>query len=234
MGDPTEPLFEPFVDGQVWTGTAPLRFMGLPVGMRMTVARLDGDRLWVHSPLPSTPERTRALRALGQPVAAVAPNALHHLYIGEFAEQFEVPIYGSRRLPAKRPDVSFEGVLGDQPPPEWAGQIDQVALGGTAKFDEVAFLHRATGTLVLTDLCMHVDEPGFVPQLAARFAGIRHEHAMPREFRMLMWLHKAEFKHVIDVILSWDFDRMIVSHGPVVPEGARAVVERAYAFARDW
>ncbi|MCA9704816.1 MAG: DUF4336 domain-containing protein [Myxococcales bacterium] len=232
--DPS-PVLEPFVADELWTARVPLRFFGIQMGTRMTVVRLRDGGLWIHSPVRPTPELCDALDRLGEPRVVVAPNFLHHLYVGDFVARYPVPVYGSRRLPRKRPDLEFAGVLGDEPEAAWAGQIDQAALGGDGMFDEVAFLHRATGTLVLTDLCQHADEswpPG--SRLLARMAGIFGQHRPPRDVKWLLGRHKAEVKRMVDTILSWDFDRMIVAHGALVPSGARAAFERAYAFVQGW
>jgi hypothetical protein len=41
-------------------------------------------------------------------------------------------------------------------------------------------------------------------------------------------------RRTVERILSWDFDRMILSHGRLVESGAKRTFERAYAFALDW
>lgn len=235
MSTAPDPLLVPFVPDQVWTAHVPLRFFGIQLGTRMTVCRLRGGGLWVHSPLRPTPRLCEQLDALGEPVVAVAPNFLHHLYVGEFVARYPVPVYGSRRLPGKRPDLSFAGVLGDGPEPLWADDIDQAALGDDMMLDEVAFLHRQSGTLVLTDVCQHADDrSAWSARLVARLLGIWHHHGTPVDVRWLMRRHRAEVKRFVDAILSWEFDRLVIAHGALVPTGARAVVERAFAFAQRW
>lgn len=235
MSAPPDPSLVPFVPDQVWTAKVPLRFFGIQMGTRMTVCRLQSGGLWIHSPLRPTPQLCAELDAIGEPVVAVAPNFLHHLYVGDFAAHYSVPIYGSRRLPAKRPDLEFAGVLTDTPEPPWADDFDQVAMGDDMMLDEVAFLHRRSGTLILTDICQHADERSAPSaRWAARPLGVYRQHGTPRDVRWLMARHKAEVKRFVDTILSWDFDRMIIAHGALVPAGAKAGFERAFAFAQRW
>jgi len=40
------------VDENVWAGEAPLRYLGVQMGRRMTVIRLTDGGLLVHSPMP--------------------------------------------------------------------------------------------------------------------------------------------------------------------------------------
>ncbi|MCX4242099.1 DUF4336 domain-containing protein [Paraliomyxa miuraensis] len=234
MSTPPDPELVPFVPGEVWIARAPLRFIGVQMGTRMTVCRLASGGLWIHSPVRPTPALCAGLDAIGTPIAVVAPNFLHHLYVGDFVARYDVPAYGSRRLPAKRPDLAFAGVLTDTPEPLWADDFDQVAVGASM-LDEVVFHHRRSGTLIMTDMCQQADEGSpLSARLAARLAGFYGRHAAPRDIRWLLRRHRAECKRVIETILSWDFDRMIVAHGALVPTGAKAVFERAYGFVREW
>ncbi|NJO97761.1 MAG: hypothetical protein HC764_18645 [Pleurocapsa sp. CRU_1_2] len=53
----------------------------------------------------------------------------------------------------------------DTPEPEWAGQIDQCLFGsGNGWIDELVFFHRASRTVIFTDLVMDFDPRTFSPQ----------------------------------------------------------------------
>jgi hypothetical protein len=82
IGEATEIREECIVrqlDSDLWVSESPLRFLGLEVGARMTVVRLSGGRLWLHSPVPAIPELIEQVRALGEVAYLVAPNRFHHL-----------------------------------------------------------------------------------------------------------------------------------------------------------
>ena len=68
----------------LWTRDAPQRFFGVEVGARMTVVRLPGPRLLLHSPVPAAPELLREVEALGPVAYLVAPNKFHHLSAGDW------------------------------------------------------------------------------------------------------------------------------------------------------
>ena len=43
----------------LWIADAPLRFLGLEVGARMTIVRLPGRKLLLHSPIAASPDLVR-------------------------------------------------------------------------------------------------------------------------------------------------------------------------------
>ena len=58
----------------------------------------------------------------------------------------------------QKSELRFDGLLGDRSPPDWADEIDQVLVRGTRFIVEVAFLHRDSRTLVLTDLVENIGD----------------------------------------------------------------------------
>ena len=59
----------------------PVQFFGLPFSTRMTVVRLAGGYLWVHSPIRLSESITRQIDSLGSVKYLIAPNHLHHLFL---------------------------------------------------------------------------------------------------------------------------------------------------------
>ena len=125
----------------------------LPVTTRMTVARLADGGLWLHSPITPDPGLFEALAGLGPVRWLVAPNTVHYWWLADWAARFpqaQVHAAPGLRRWARRALPDHE-VMGSRPPAAWAGQIDQLVLRGD-RLTEVVFLHRASRTLVLTDL----------------------------------------------------------------------------------
>lgn len=227
------PGLAPFVEGALWTCWRPLRCYGIEMGTRMTVCRLGDGSLWVHSPVSPEPSLVAALQALGRVEHVVAPSKLHWLYLEDFCARFPDALrYASPGLPARRPELAFDVVLGDDPRPGWAADLDQCALRGRFYLDEVVFHHRASGTLIVADLCEEGSrEWPLFSRLAARAAGVYERHGPPRDIKWMLRRDRPAIRRAVERILSWDFDRMILAHGRLVESGARDLFARAYAFA---
>lgn len=225
------PELTPFVPDQVWTARAPLRFYGVPMGCRMTVCRLSDGRLFVHSPIKLDTVKAE-LDRLGEVAFAVAPNFIHHLFMGPFLAAYPgTRLFVSPKLVKKRPDLRPEGVLGDEPPPgTWGDTIDQAAARGSILMDEVVFLHRPSRTLILCDLCesVHADAPWHW-RLFGRIAGIYERPAPPPDMKVSFRDRKA-LRGFVERVLDWDFDRIVLSHGNLVERGGKDVFREAYAF----
>jgi hypothetical protein len=226
----------PFVDGQLWTCHRRQRFFGIQMGTRMTVCRLSSGDLWIHSPVAPDDRLLASLGALGPVRHIVAPSKLHHLYVMDFARHFpDAAVHGSPGLPAKRPDIPFSSVLGDSPDPGWAADLDQCPVRGNRVLDEVVFLHRPSRTLIVADLCEEGNEEWpFFSRLASRVAGIYERHGPPIDMKLLFRHDRKGTRRTVERILSWDFDRMILSHGRLVQTGAREIFRQAYGFALAW
>jgi hypothetical protein len=225
------PELVPFVEDQIWTARAPLRFYGVPMGCRMTVCRLADGRLLVHSPIALDTVKAR-LDALGEIAFAVAPNFIHHLFMTPFLSAYpQARLYVSPKLVSKRPDLRAEGVLGDDPPEgTWGDSLDQALVRGSRLMDEVVFLHRSSRTLILCDLCecVHSDAPWLWRQVG-RFAGIYEHYGPPRDMK-LSFRNREALRAFVERVLAWDFDRIVLSHGKLVEHGGKDVFRQAYSF----
>ena len=157
----------------LWISDSPLRFIGLEVGARMTVVRLPGGKLLLHSPIAATADLVRDVKALGPVAYLVAPNRLHHLFVGDWQRACpDASTYVAPGLDTKRADLVITGVLAEEPEPGWMGSVDQVLLGGFPFANEVVFFHRPSATLIATDLAFNIG-PGSPPltRLAFRLGG---------------------------------------------------------------
>lgn len=107
---------------------------------RMTIIRLADGGLFLHSPIPLDDGLRAELDGLGEVRAIVAPNKAHHLFVGDCCAAYpDAKLYGALGLEFKRKDLSFAGMLGDEPRPEWRGDIEQRTVRGIPMLNEVAF-----------------------------------------------------------------------------------------------
>jgi hypothetical protein len=48
----------------------------------------------------------------------------------------------------------------------------------------------------------------------------------------LSFKHRDLARLSLEKLLSWDFDRLVIAHGPCIEKGAKPFVERAFAWLR--
>ena len=222
------------LSSDLWVSEAPLRFVGLEVGARMTIVRLPGKRLFVHSPIALTEELARAVGELGDVAFLVAPNLFHHLFLGDWHQAFpDASLYVAPGLTRKRTDLEVAGVLGDQAEPAWADAIDQVAVQGLPFTNEVVFFHRPSKTLIATDLAFNVG-PSSPPLTRLAFRLSRaYGRLTPTFLERLLVRDQAALGASLDQILAWPFERVVVAHGTVSESGGREELVRGYSWLLD-
>ena len=95
--------------------------------------------------------------------------------------------------------------------------------------NEVVFLHRASRTLVLTDLAMNFPAlpDGFLTRLFVRAMALQGGLRTSRLIHGLV-RDRAAARASLERILGWDFDRVIPSHGEVCEEGGRRALREAW------
>ncbi len=229
MSEPKDRLRS--LEPALWVVDHDFRMGPLALGTRTTLIRLADGSLWVHSPGPLTDALATEVRALGPVSCLVAPNLMHHLYLGDWIAAFpEARTYAVAGLDRVRPDLRLDETLGDAPPPAWKGQIEQIRTSGVPKLDEVDFLHPPTRTLVLTDLCFNMQSSDSWPtRLFMRLSAAWQRFTPSRLFKSFIKDRDA-LRQGVEQILEWDFDRVIVTHGEVLEGGGRAALRAAYAF----
>ena len=215
----------------LWVAERPQSFYGLVVGTRMTVIRLDDGSLLLHSPVSLDAGLQQELDALGPVRYVVAPNRVHHLYAGKVAQPYPgARLWIAPGLERKRPDLVHEAILDDEAPAEWRGQVDQTFFRGRPYENEVVFLHRKSGTLILCDLAFNF-RAGTHPVTRWLMQLIRsYDRFGPSKLDPLLIRDRALARKSLERILAWDFDRVVVAHGDVLERGGREALREGYAW----
>jgi hypothetical protein len=224
-------MLEQLADG-LWVEERPFRAGPfLEIGTRMTVVRLADGGLFLHSLVEIDEETRAALEALGPVRFLVAGNLLHHLYLAGAAKAFpQAQLFGPQGLAAKRKDLRLDGVLGDAAPDAWRQDLDQLAVRGIPRMGEVVFLHRASRTLVVTDLCFNVRHSDyFGTRLFMRLNAAYGRFGPTRMLRALV-RDRPALRASVEKILEWDFDRVVVTHGEVLAHGGRDALRAGFAW----
>ncbi len=215
----------------LWIADHRLTIMGAEFGARMSVVRLGTGGLFVHSPVAPTPELRAAIHALGPVEAVIAPNAMHHMYLPSFTECFpDALVYVAPGVTAKHPDLPITGLLGEEPEPLWAQELDQHRIAGQPRINEVAFLHKPSRTLLLTDWLFNFNRSDtWWTRTFLRIAGAYHGPSQSRLLRLSI-ADRAAARASRERLLAWDFDRVIVAHGDIIPGDGKAVLRKATAW----
>lgn len=224
---PHSPL-EPFAT-DVWVTARPQRFWGVETGTRMTVVRLSDGGLFVHAPIHLDPETRAEVDALGPVRAVVSSSLFHHLYAGEWMAAYpDATFCACPGLERKRADLRWDHVLGDEPHPLWAADLDQVYF--SARFEhEVVFFHRATRTLISLDALINLSSH---PSRATRFVAALMMNTAPGKgyLERVAVRSRVDARREVARILEWDIDGIILAHGGLVRHGGREVFRAAYAW----
>ena len=155
-----EPLntLKPVGDG-LWLIDGPaIRFMKMPFSTRATVARLETGDLWVHSPTTLTEALRAELDALGRVRHLIAPNWIHYAHLPEWQAAYPQAVaWGAPGVAERAAKNGLElridrALQWDRAEEPWADEIDQMIVRGSKLHREAVFFHRASGTLILTDL----------------------------------------------------------------------------------
>ncbi|MBL9101789.1 MAG: DUF4336 domain-containing protein [Myxococcales bacterium] len=217
----------------LWVADQPLSVLGVHLGTRMTIVRLGSNGLFVHSPIALTPELQAEIDALGPVQAVVAPSAMHHLHIGDFMRAYpDAQYFAAEGVAKKHPELRLHGVLGDRPEFLWGADLDQMPIHGCPRLNEVAFLHRASRTLILTDWVFNFNQgKGLLTRLYLRLTGAWGGPRQSRVHRPFI-TDRAAALGSTERILAWDFDRVILSHGDIIETGGHNALREATAWLR--
>ena len=217
---------------ELWALETPLRFRGIEVGRRMTVVRLRSGDLLIHSPAALSDELREALAKLGDVRFVVPASSMHgHLFMEQYRAAYPAcELFSAPGLDRKRRDLTFEALLGSAPDPRWSDDLDQAAILGHRFVTEIVFLHRASRTLIIGDLCFTIGESAPAPMRAVARAMRRYKQVSPTPMFRLGLRNKRAARRSLDRILDWDSDRVIVGHGDVLETGGREALCKAYAW----
>lgn len=219
----------------IWIAAGPTLKAGLGFHYptRMAIIRLADGGLFVWSPTAPDPALVAAVRALGPARVLVAPNSLHDSFIGAWKSAFpDARMLAAPGLRQRRADLAWDGEIGDAPQLDWSADIGHVIMAGNAITTEVVFFHRASGTVLFTDLLQQFPESWFSGwrALVARLdLMVGREPAVPRKFR-IAFTDKRAARTALDRVLAWPAERVLMAHGTPVTSDAKALLARAFKW----
>jgi hypothetical protein len=215
----------------IWIAEQPLAFFGVELGTRMTVLRSSGSRLLVHSPIALSSGLAAEIDKIGRPAFVVAPNRFHHLYAGDWQRAYpDARLYVAPGLETKRRDLEPYAILRDDPEPDWAADVDQAAIAGFPLVSEIVLFHRASGTLIASDLLFNIGASS--PPLTRMAFRLSGAYGKPSStvLEKLFVRDRAAFRRSLEKILAWPVSRIVLAHGDVVETDAKESLRRAYSW----
>jgi hypothetical protein len=231
------------VAADIWIVDGPIVAMAalgmrMPFPTRMTVARLPDGGLWCHSPIAPDATLFEAIDALGPVRHLVSPNLLHYAHIAAWKRRYpQATAWASpgvrQRAASQRIEVHFDADLDDAPPPDWAGSIDQLLFRGSRVMQEFVFLHRASGTLILTDLIenFEAERLPMAMRWMARLGGvIDPDGKAPWDMRLTYLGRKRQARACLAQMLAWQPQRVVLAHGRWFADNAMAELTRAFRW----
>jgi hypothetical protein len=220
------------LDQNLWVIDQSLRLMGFEAGLRCSVIRLGDGGLLLHSPVALSDDLRESIAALGSVRWIAAPNKFHHMFVEENAAAFpDARVYLAPGLREKQKNLHCDEVLESEAPTAWGTDIELYPLASSELVNEIAFLHRPSRTLLLTDLLFNLPEPeSAVERLLLRINGCCGKLTTSRLGRFVVFRDRAVLRRDVDRILRWDFDRIIVSHGEVVERGGRDAFRESFEW----
>ncbi|XP_015579008.1 uncharacterized protein LOC8258242 [Ricinus communis] len=162
------------VKGSIWLfeQEQALGFSSVSTNIRMTVIKLKSGGLWVHAPIAPTKDCIQLVKELGAPVEYIVLPTFayeHKIFVGPFSRKFpRAQIWVAPRQwswPLNLP-LEFFGIFRSKTLKDedlstpWADEIEQKVLSspevGIGPYVEVAFYHKRSRTLLVTDAVIFV------------------------------------------------------------------------------
>lgn len=214
-------------------GSSIIGAAGFHFPTRMVVIELTDGRLALWSPIAMTKALRAAIDGLGQVTCIIAPNSLHHSFVSDWLQAYpQARLFAAPGLNKARPDLQAHAVLGDTPPGEWAGVLDQVVMRGNRITTEVVFYHISTRSVLFTDLLQQMP-PGWYSGwrgLVARLDLMTGpQPQVPRKFR-LAFTGRVQARAALARILDWPAEAVLMAHGQPVPKGGQAFLKHAFSW----
>jgi len=228
----------------VWTFSVPFsRFGFVPLGGRSTAIKLADGGVWVLASTPLNDDTKRKLNELGPVRFIIGPDAVHHLYLGEFKKEYPAAklIAVEEAIQKKAGEgLIFNGSWGRDPPGTKYGFEDSIQACYFSGFSnkDVAFYHPESKTMMQADLLFNLPPTeqysksklsGKVP-IIGKLTPYSWAH---KRFLWSMGVDKEAMKRDAKTVANWDFERIIPCHGDVIEKDGNKAWREAYKFFLD-
>lgn len=212
-------------------------WLKMPFPTRMTIVRLAGGDLFIHSPTPLHPDLKLELESIGTPRWIIGPNRLHYWWIPEWEAAFpDAQIYLAPRIKEQAAArIEFDAhPLCDESGYPWDHDLATLPIAGSY-MTEFEFFHYASRTLILTDLIENFEPRklrSFLARSLARLGAAQDPDGQtPRDMRLTLGKHKLQLHAAIEQMINWSPERIILAHGRWYERDGSAELRRALRWA---
>jgi hypothetical protein len=218
----------------IWVSDGPIvHDMGLPFTTRMTIVRLSDGSIWVESPVPVSFDTLQDIYPLG-PIKYLVTGTPRHVWrLDHWHTLFpgaELWVPPKSPLTLKNADLPITGVLGNSSADRWTQDLDQLPFRLNSLFIEVFFLHKESQTLIINDLIQsHLPGKNRMQNLFLKWEGVLSPH-LEVGLDIRLFTNRKIARLSMDQLLTWEFDKIILAHGPCITENARDIVIRAFRW----
>jgi hypothetical protein len=198
------------------------------------VVRLRDRKLWVHSPIALNADLGAALDVLGTVSYLVAPNTLHYSYLAAWQGRYPLArSYGPSGLAKRAKTLLIDEFLGEFPPEGWDDAFGQCLVPGTF-LTEFVFFHRASHTLIITDLIENF-EPWRVRNRPLRWiikasGAADPDGKAPIDMQLSFIWHRRAVRSAASRMIAWRPEQIVLAHGRCYDKHAVAALRRAFRW----
>ena len=185
----------------------------------MTIVKLEDNTLLLHSPIKLDARQVSAINELGSVQYLVSPNLLHHLSLTQATTHWPAAkVWAAPGLAAKIKGIRVDEVLAADS--SLAG-IDVLPIDGCPQLQEFAFFHRASSTLVLTDLVFNeATGHNIGGRLFLRASGAYGRFAVSKVVKSMI-KDRTAFGRSLAAVLDLPFERIVMAHGEIMEKNAK-------------
>jgi hypothetical protein len=178
------------------------------------------------------PELKAEIEHTGRPRWIIGPNRIHYWWIPEWRDAFQnADIYLAPRIKEQAEGrINFDFLALDRGG-GYPGDSEIATLPVEGRFmTEIEFLHRASRTLILTDLIENFEPrklDSVLMRWLTRLAGVADpDGQMPRDMRLSF--PRMELRAVVEKMIVWDPARIILAHGRWYDRNGTEELRRAF------
>lgn len=222
-----------FVADRIWLIEYPIRYYGTRFNARTALIKTEEDQLIVHSPGPLTEEMREFVADLAPVSVILAPGTFHHLYAKEWANYYDqAEVFVCPGLERKIPALKDARIIADGRRYGWSTELEHLATQGSRIVNEVVFFHRSTRTLLVVDLIENFTDRSqynWVLKFWLKYVFRMWDRPRPAPEYQIGWQDRNQARAMLEEILQWDFDKIVLSHGDLIHSGGKAMARQAWS-----